>query len=186
MGGGGSRWSQILCNAEFGWLTDETGNGLLWTGGNSREGALTRWRNDPLTVGGGERVEFNGVSVFADGDRLSCVVTYRPGEVFWEKELPNGRLTTRAWVPMEENRRNIAVYADQPGTLTYRLEDGPPLAQAVRAGETWTLVNQSHWEKGRFPERTEPFWSRLQALTVDTPSQELNHYVNWWGLYQVT
>ncbi len=179
-------WSQILCNAEFGWLTDETGNGLLWTGGNSREGALTRWRNDPLTVGGGERVEFNGVSVFADGDRLSCVVTYRPGEVFWEKELPNGRLTTRAWVPIEENRRNIAVYSDQPGTLTYRLEDGPPLAQAVRAGETWTLVNQSHWEKGRFPERTEPFWSRLQALTVDTPSQELNHYVNCWGLYQVT
>ena len=130
-------WSQILCNEEFGWLTDETGNGLLWTGGNSREGALTRWRNDPLTVGGGERVEFNGVSVFADGDGLDCTVSYRPGEAVWKKKLPNGALTTRAWVPMEENRRYIAVRCGQEGALSYRLENGPALIQPVKAGETW-------------------------------------------------
>ena len=179
-------WSQILCNEEFGWLTDETGNGLLWTGGNSREGALTRWRNDPLTVGGGERVEFNGVSVFADGDGLDCTVSYRPGEAVWKKKLPNGALTTRAWVPMEENRRYIAVRCGQEGALSYRLEDGPALIQPVKAGETWTLVDQSHWEKRGVPEKTEPFWRNLNKLRINTPSPELNHYVNCWGLYQVT
>ena len=39
-------WSQILCGESFGWLTDETGNGLLWRE-NAHEGRLTRWKTAP-------------------------------------------------------------------------------------------------------------------------------------------
>lgn len=95
-------WSQILCGESFGWLTDETGNGLLWRE-NAHEGRLTRWKNDPLAVGGEERLllETGGIcaSVFADGDGLPCTVTYGPGFARWEKRFGETLLVTEGHVP---------------------------------------------------------------------------------------
>ena len=102
-------WSHVLCNSGFGWLTDESGAGLLWAGGNSREGKLTPWVNDPLAVGGQEKimVNLNGqeFSVFAAGDGLPCTVTYRPGLARWEKKLPGAGLTAEGFVPVDDGRR---------------------------------------------------------------------------------
>ena len=84
-------WSQVLCNPNFGWLTDETGAGFLWSGGNAREGRLSPWGNDTLAVGGQETimVNLNGqdIPVFAAGDGCPCAVTYGPGFARWEKKL---------------------------------------------------------------------------------------------------
>lgn len=76
-------WSQLLCSARFGWLTDETGEGFLWGGGNAREGKLTPWGNDPLAVGGlgGRHPEDGGGGVLRlrRRGRPPCTVTFRPG-----------------------------------------------------------------------------------------------------------
>ncbi len=195
-------WSQVLCDPEFGWLTDETGAGLLWSGGNAREGRLTPWANDPLAVGGQETVtvSLNGVShsVFASGDGLPCTVTYGPGFARWEKELPGGKLITEGFVPLEENRRVLRfTLAGGSGRVAYRLGEGEPISAALPDGQPVALVTkeregrpcsrlfrEAFWEEEA---RTLAWWKdKVSALTVKTPSGALDRYLNGWCLYQVT
>ena len=192
-------WSQVLCNPEFGWLTDETGAGLLWSGGNAREGKLTPWANDPLAVGGQEAVMVNldgGIySVFAAGDGLACTVTYGPGFARWEKELPGARLTAEGFVPLEENRRVLRfTLTGGSGRLTYRLGEGEPISAALANGQRVCLVTKesggglsSRFLREDFPpEETLSWWrERVSALTVKTPDGALDRYLGGWCLYQV-
>ena len=194
-------WSQVLCNPDFGWLTDETGAGFLWAGGNSRENKLTRWENDALAVGGQEKitVNLNGeeFSVFADGDGLSCTVTFRPGFAKWEKALPGARLTAEGFVPLGEARRILRfTLTGAAGRLVYRLEEGEPVSFALAEGQSATLVTK---EKGGRPcsrffregfrreqEETLVWWSdKVSSITVRTPDGMLDRYLNGWCLYQV-
>ena len=192
-------WSQVLCNPEFGWLTDETGAGLLWSGGNAREGKLTPWANDPLAVGGQEAVMVNldgGIySVFAAGDGLACTVTYGSGFARWEKELPGARLTAEGFVPLEENRRVLRfTLTGGSGRLTYRLGEGEPISAALANGQRVCLVTKESGggPSSRFlredfpPEETLSWWrERVSALTVKTPDGALDRYLGGWCLYQV-
>ena len=203
-------WSQVLCNPEFGWLTDETGAGFLWAGGNSREGRLTSWGNDPLAVGGQEKimVNLNGrdYSAFASGDGLACVISYGPGFARWEKTLGEeggtaGRgqplLTAEGFVPMGENRRILRfTLAGASGRLVYRLGEGESISAALGEGRTVSLVTR---ESGGRPcsrffredfqaewERTLSWWrEKVSVLTVNTPKGVLDRYLNSWCLYQV-
>ena len=195
-------WSQILCSARFGWLTDETGGGLLWAGGNAREGRLTPWQNDPLAVGGPERItlELDGAeySVFADGDGCPCTVTYRPGGACWKKQLDGAALTTWAHVPQEGERRCLTFSLSAgAGIVRYRLGEGAALSHPLTAGVPLTLVTQPG-ERGpvsrfavenREEERrqTLDWWRRrVSALEFYTPDPALNRYLGGWCLYQVT
>ncbi len=195
-------WSQVLCNESFGWVTDETGNGLLWQG-NSREGRLTRWYNDPLRVGGGERIALKcrgrTASVFADGDGLPCDVIYGPGFARWEKSFGGARLTVQGWVPPEEACRKLLFTLDRGvGTLSWRLGEGEektfPLAaegEAVlevrpRGKGVEAVFRPAAPEDRREREGTERWWrERVSRLTVRTPRPELDRYLGGWGLYQV-
>ena len=149
-------WSQVLCNPEFGWLTDETGAGFLWSGGNSREGKLTPWANDPLAVGGLEDilVSLNGqdFSVFAAGDGLPCAVTYGPGFARWEKKLGEATktgghcpplLVAEGFVPLEENRRILRfTLTGAAGRISYRLGEEEPISAALPDGRPVSLVTK--------------------------------------------
>jgi len=194
-------WSQLLCNRQFGWITDETGVGFLWKG-NSREGRLTPWSNDPLQVGGWERLslerEGRERSVFADGDGLPCAVTYGPGFARWEKRWGGGRVTTTAFVPPEVGRRVLLLTLEGlEGTLLLRQGEGeqrfPVPVEGRLALTTWeeggvrTSDQELTWEQGQeLLEQTRRWWrSRVCALTVRTPDPALDHYLNLWGLYQV-
>ena len=195
-------WSHVLCNSDFGWLTDETGAGFLWAGGNSREGKLTPWVNDPLAVGGQEKimVNLNGqdFSVFAAGDGLPCTVTYRPGLARWEKKLPGASLTAEGFVPVDDGRRVLRLtLRGESGRMTYRLGEGEPISTALNDGRPVCLVTK---EKGGAPcsrffredflaeqERTLAWWTdKVSALTVRTPDGALDRYLGGWSLYQVT
>lgn len=195
-------WSQVLCNPNFGWLTDETGAGFLWSGGNAREGKLTPWVNDPLAVGGQEKimVSLKGTdySVFPAGDGLPCAVTYGPGFARWEKELPSGKLTVEGFVPIDKDRRILRVtLAGGAGRLVYRLGEREPVSSVLPDGQAVSLVTK---EKGGRPcsrffredFRTEEvqtliWWrDRVSALTVKTPDGALDRYLGGWCLYQVT
>ncbi len=192
-------WSQVLCNPEFGWLTDETGAGLLWSGGNAREGKLTLWANDPLAVGGQEAITVSldggAYSAFAAGDGLACTVTYGSGFARWEKELPGARLTVEGFVPLEENRRVLRfTLTGGAGRLTYRLGEGEPISAALADGQRVCLVTRERGGKpsSRFlredfpPEETLSWWrERVSALTVKTPDGALDRYLGGWCLYQV-
>ena len=194
-------WSQILCNPNFGWLTDETGAGLLWAGGNAREGRLTHWANDPLAVGGQEEivVELDGrrVSPFAAGDGLPCTVTYGPGFGKWEKKLGDIMVTTKAFVPLGEDRRILRVILiGGNGRLVYRLGEGEPVSAALAQGQAVSLVTQvkggrpcSRFFREDFAgeeEKTVCWWrERASGLVVSTPDGALNRYLGGWCLYQV-
>lgn len=194
-------WSQVLCNPNFGWLTDESGAGFLWSGGNSREGKLTPWTNDPLAVGGQEKimVNLNGqdFSVFAAGDGLPCTVTYRPGLARWEKELPGARLTAEGFVPMDSDRRILRfTLTGVSGRLVYRLGEGEPISSALSDGQPVTLVTKEKSTKpcSRFfredfrseQERTLAWWrEKVSSLTAKTPDGTLDRYLGGWNLYQV-
>ena len=203
-------WSQVLCNPNFGWLTDETGAGFLWTGGNSREGKLTSWVNDPLTVDGQEiiTVNLNGQDfhVFAAGDGLPCTVTYGPGFARWEKKLgetskTGGQcpplLVVEGFVPVEENRRILRfTLTGTSGRVIYRFGEGEPISAALNDGQSMSLVTK---EKAGRPcsrffredfraeeERTLAWWSdKVSSLTVTTPEGALDRYLGGWCLYQV-
>ncbi len=194
-------WSQVLCNQSFGWLTDETGAGFLWSGGNSREGRLTGWANDPLAVGGQEKimVNLNGqdFSAFAAGEGLPCTVTYSPGFARWEKALPTGRLTAEGFVPIDSHRRIIRfTLTGASGRLTYRLGEEEAVSAALDDGQSVSLVTK---EKGGKPcsrffresfrkeeEKTLAWWrERVSALAVKTPDGALDRYLGGWCLYQV-
>lgn len=194
-------WNQVLCNPEFGWLTDETGAGFLWSGGNSREGRLTPWTNDPLAVSGPEKIMVNlndkDISVFAAGDGLPCAVTYGPGFARWEKELPGGKLTTEAFVPIDDDRRILRItLTGTSGRIFYQLGEGESLSAALNDGQPVSLVTK---EKAGRPcsrffredfraeqEKTLAWWSdKVSALTVRTPEGMLDRYLGGWCLYQV-
>lgn len=194
-------WSQVLCNSKFGWLTDETGAGFLWTGGNSREGRLTPWANDPLAVGGQEIIMVNlegrDFSVFAAGDGLPCTVTYGPGYARWEKELPGASLTAEGFVPIDGDRRILRfTLAGTSGRVVCRLGEEEPVSAALNEGQPVCLVTK---EKGGRPcsrffredflaeeERTLAWWrEKVSALTVRTPEGALDRYLGGWCLYQV-
>ncbi len=203
-------WSQVLCNPEFGWLTDETGSGFLWTGGNAREGRLSPWGNDPLAVGGQETITVNlngrAVPVFAAGDGLPCTVTYGPGFARWEKNLgetskTGGQcpplLVVEGFVPVEENRRILRfTLTGTSGRVIYRFGEGEPLSAALNDGQSMSLVTK---EKAGRPcsrffredfraeeERTLAWWGdKVSSLTVTTPEGALDRYLGSWCLYQV-
>lgn len=194
-------WAQVLCNENFGWLTDETGAGFLWAGGNSREGKLSPWPNDPLAVGGPERIvlELEGeeISLFADGDGLPCTVTYGPGFARWEKRMGVLRLTTEGFVPRKEDCRVLTVnLTGTSGKLTCRMGEGEPVSHPLADGLPLSLIAEPA-DKGlnyRFSvqnyalarEETLNFWAgQVSAIQVDTPDHDLDHYLNGWCLYQV-
>ena len=204
-------WSQVLCNPEFGWLTDETGAGFLWSGGNSREGKLTPWANDPLAVGGLEDilVNLNGqdFSVFAAGDGLPCAVTYGPGFARWEKKLGEASktggqcpplLVAEGFVPLEENRRILRfTLTGGAGRISYRLGEEEPISAALPDGRPVSLVTKEKEGRARSrffredfaqeEEKTVLWWrEKASALTVKTPDGALDRYLGGWCLYQVT
>ena len=195
-------WSQVLCDSKFGWIVDETGAGFLWAGGNSREGRLTPWANDPLGVGGQERicVELDGaeISVFADGDGLPCTVTYRPGLARWEKELPGARLTAEGFVPLGEERRILRVtLTGASGRIVYRLGEGEGISAPLPDGRPVSLVTKEKEGRpcsrsfredfSREEEKVLAWWrDKVSALTFRTPDRALDRYLNGWCLYQVS
>ncbi len=204
-------WNHVLCNPEFGWLTDETGAGLLWAGGNAREGKLIAWANDPLAVGGQEKIliSLNGqeYSVFAAGDGLPCAVTYGPGFARWEKKLGEDSkagghraplLAVEGFVPVDGNRRILRfTLAGASGRAIYRLGEGEEISVALDEGQPVCLVTQKKGEKpcSRFfredfqkeQARTLAWWQgKVSAFTVETPDGALNRYLGSWCLYQVT
>ena len=194
-------WSQVLCSPDFGWLTDETGAGLLWSGGNAREGKLTSWANDPLAIGGQENISVNVMgqefSVFAAGDGLPCTVTYGLGFARWEKELPGARLTVEGVVPVDENCRILRfVLVGASGRVNYRLGEEEPGSAALNDGQKVSLVTKEREGKpsSRFfredfvekQDRTIVWWKeKTSALTVRTPDGALDRYLSGWCLYQV-
>ncbi|MCI8304182.1 MAG: hypothetical protein HFF52_06085 [Lawsonibacter sp.] len=194
-------WSQVLCNPDFGWLTDETGAGLLWTGGNAREGRLTAWGNDPLAVGGTESilVNLNGEehSVFAAGDGLPCTVTYGPGFARWEKQLKGGRLTTEGFVPVEGGRRILCfTLTGGSGQVSCCMGEEEPVSHPLSDGRTAVLITEAGGGRiqyrfteerlGEERERVLDWWrDKVSALTVKTPEGALDRYLNSWCLYQV-
>ena len=197
-------WSQILCGESFGWLTDETGNGLLWRE-NAHEGRLTRWKNDPLAVGGEERLllETGGIcaSVFADGDGLPCTVTYGPGFARWEKRFGETLLVTEGHVPPDRPERVLRfALSGGAGTLSIQRRDGEASACPVAEGLPAVLVS-APGERGGLvhrwdalpPERAEAegeqvvldWRKKVSALRFSTPEPALDRYLNGWALYQV-
>ena len=194
-------WTQVLCNETFGWLTDEGGGGFLWSGGNARERKLSPWVNDPLAVGGPESitltVDGREYPVFAAGDGLPCAVTYSPGLARWVKELPGGRLTAEAFVPLEGERRVLRfTLTGVSGRLSWRLEEGEPVTSALSDGGTVSLVAKG--SEGRLcarffredfreeQRRTLDWWrERTAALTFSTPEGALDRCLGGWCLYQV-
>lgn len=194
-------WSQVMCGPCFGWLTDETGVGLLWTGGNAREGKLTPWLNDPLAVGGTERITLtlNGAeySIFADGDGYPCDVTYGPGFAKWEKRLAGAVLVTEGFVPRQDTMRVMTFLLNgSSGTLTWRLGEGRTVSHSLIDGLPLSLVTvpgknglESRFTNKRFSElrqSTLDWWEKqVSGLRVSTPDPALNRYLNGWCLYQV-
>ncbi len=194
-------WSQVLSNERFGWLTDETGAGFLWTGGNSREGRLTVWTNDPLAIGGPERITLTlgerKVSVFADGDGCSCAVTYGPGYARWKKQIGLNVLRVEGFVPMDKDERILTfALSGGSGTLTWQVGEGESKSHVLEDGVPVTLVTeavkgqlQARFSARRYAEQREAvllWWrSRVSALTVETPCSALDDYLNGWCLYQV-
>lgn len=197
-------WSQILCNEMFGWVTDETGNGYFWQE-NAREGRLTPWRNDPLAVGGWERLAVQDgerwYSLFADGDELECTVTYGFGFAQWEKRLKSGQtVTTTAFVPHNEPCRVLLVEGVEKTLLSHTM--GHEAAQTFSLDRQFRLVLvtecngrktgthavQGHSTFSEYQKRlsqTEDFWQkRVGQMEIETPDQALNHYLNGWALYQ--
>lgn len=191
-------WSQLLVNPRFGWLTDETGCGHLWRE-NSRESPLTPWNNDPLAIGGPEwfLLRYQGMthSLFASGDDLPTTVTYGFGWARWEKKWPRGTVRTTAIVPWDSDRRLILVELPEErdgGELRHilggkRKEEYPVRGRLCLStdGEGTSCISPEEFERER--SHTQKLWRETVCpLTVQTPDQDLNRYLNGWCIYQVT
>ncbi len=189
-------WNQLLVNPRFGWITDETGCGHLWAD-NSRESPITQWNNDPLAIGGPEwfllTLQGETHSLFADGDGLSTTVTYGFGWARWERLWPGGMVRTTALVPWDSDRRLLFIESPQKGgklrhivcksrTETYDLLEKICLS----TGRDGTVsVEVKDFE--RIFRETEHQWRNMVCpLTIETPDQTLDQYLNGWSLYQVT
>ncbi len=188
-------WSHFLVNHRFGWITDETGCGHLWLG-NARETPITPWNNDPLAIGGPEWFLLTcgdeTHSLFADGDGLKVKVTYGFGWARWEKRWPMGVVRTTALVPWEKDRRLLWVELPSgvgelrhisigKGEQLYRFAQGICLSTDEKGTR-----RESALELETLLPQTERVWRRtVRPLTVQTPNEELNCYLNGWCLYQV-
>ena len=194
-------WSTILCNDAFGWRTDETGSGHLWIN-NAKENPLTEWVNDPLAVTGPERVLFSAgggeVSCFAAPDGLPCTVTYGFGEAMWEKHVAGSPLRCTAFVPPDEDARYLLLEAEgRTGEVIYRLEGAEEQRWPIRGylclrtvpapGGRWPETGPADFNRARERlEQTRAWWSfRVSPLTLRTPDEALDRYLNGWALYQV-
>jgi cyclic beta-1,2-glucan synthetase len=106
------RWSHLLANECFGWLTDECGTGFLWYG-NAHENQLTPWQGDPLANSGGEELLLRwgeeAVSLFAAQDGWRTVVTYSPGKAVWSKEKDGRTISLIAEVPLSRPCRSFHI-----------------------------------------------------------------------------
>lgn len=187
-------WSILLCNEDFGWRTDETGGGHLWYQ-NAKENHLTEWRNDPLAVGGPERLIYRRegmeTSWFAGADGQTCTVTYYPGGAVWEKK----DLRCAAFVPEGEDARYLLLETGIPGQAVYRLEGREEQVWPIRdrlclrtvPGPDGPRTESTDFAQGsRLLEETRRLWSRrVSRLRVQTPDKALNAYLSGWGLYQV-
>lgn len=195
-------WSIVLANGFFGWRTDETGGGHLWYG-NAKENPLTDWRNDPLAVGGPERLVFRRggeeVSFFSDLDGVPCTVTYRAGTARWEKRWKNAVLGCSAFVPAGEPARYLLLSVSEgDGEAVYQQEGGPEQHYALRGsvclrtapgpdGRTAETRALADVAAVRALERETLAWwaGRVSALRFCTPEPALDAYLNGWALYQV-
>ena len=189
-------WSQMLTNGSIGWMTDETGCGHLWQG-NAREHPLTPWNNDPLAVGGPERLfllrQEERRSLFADGDGLACTVTYGPGFARWVKCWGKHTITTTAFVPIGRDARVLLVeWSGESCGLVHRIEGkGERLYTLNRELALSTgpeLLNEalSPQEARKELGRAVMYWThRVSALKVRTPDSALDRCLNGWCLYQV-
>lgn len=187
-------WNHFLVNPHFGWITDETGCGHLWYE-NARERQITPWNNDPLSIGGPEwflmTTEGETHSIFGDGDGIPTKVTYGFGWARWEKRWGDCEIKTTALVPWDRNTRLLLVETSKCGELKHVIR---------RQGETLYAIDKSLCLSTEldgtviFP--ADQFFRELQTVTgywkkmcrpliVETPEEELNHYLNGWCLYQV-
>lgn len=188
-------WSQLLVNQDFGWITDETGCGHLWKG-NARESEITEWNNDPLAVGGPEwfLLELKGLrrSIFADGDGCPVRVTYGLGWARWEKEWNGETLRTTGVVPWGTGGRLIRIETPPGGGILHYF-DKKQGEMLYKIEESCTLFTDENGtfevDSGGFAaglKATEETWKNMCCrLRVETPDEELNHYLNGWCLYQV-
>lgn len=188
-------WSHLLVNPRFGCLIDETGCGHLWEG-NARERPITRWNNDPLSIGGPEwfLLTWQGEthSLFADGDGLPVTVTYGFGWAGWEKAWPEGVVRTTVFVPWEEDRRLLRVELPHgAGELRQITQGGKSESFSFArrlclstGGAGTVLWDGREWES--LLAATQNRWREQAApLTVKTPDGSLDSYLNGWCLYQV-
>lgn len=186
-------WSHLLVNEDFGWITDETGCGHLWQK-NSRENQITEWNNDPLAVGGPEWfvLELKGLrrSVFGDGEPIR--VTYGLGWARWEKKWGEKTVRTTALIPWGARGRMISVEVPgEKGTLLHSVRgQGETLYEIADSCTLFTNENGTFevdfggFEAG-LKATSEKWRSICCRLTVETPDEALNHYLNGWCLYQV-
>ena len=189
-------WNQLLVNPGFGWITDETGCGHLWKG-NSREGPITPWNNDPLAIGGPEwfllTLQGETHSLFADEDGLPVTASYGFGWAKWEKRWPAGIVRTTAFVPWDKDWRLILIeLPEKSGELKHIIKNKSSTNYHLQ--ESFCLLTEQAQsisvDPAGFKEslrQTEGMWRDMVCpLTVETPDQELNQYLNGWCLYQVT
>jgi len=88
-------WSNVIANADFGFLVTESGAGYTWSE-NSRENRLTPWSNDPVTDRSGEVVYIRDASTGAywSATPQPCshggtyLVTHGFGESTFETQTP--------------------------------------------------------------------------------------------------
>lgn len=186
-------WSHILANTSFGWMPDETGCGHLWYQ-NARENQLTPWENDPLMVGGAERlfVRKDGLccSVFADTDGLDCAVSYGAGYARWEKTW--GELTIRvtAFVPPDTPTRvlQVKLAGSVAGVeLCYCVR--PLLAAERRAGGYVEVVDQGGYLAVQNP-WNRSFWPQSMLIRATEAWREWYQdaegtlFITWQALAQ--
>lgn len=127
------RWSHILTNERFGWLTDECGTGFLWYE-NAHENQLTPWQGDPLATSGAEDLllcwEGGQVSLFARQDGWDTTVQYSAGCASWYKRNGEQEISLTVEIPLTEDVRRCKVTASgfsQPVQFKWLLR--PQLAE---------------------------------------------------------
>ena len=97
-------WSHVLTNGHMGWLATDAGTGNLFLE-NAREGQITPWENDPLSLWGPERLELlqggERRSLFGDADGCPTEVEYGFGWARWRRWLGRTETELTAFLPRE-------------------------------------------------------------------------------------
>lgn len=109
---GSPAWSHILTNGRLGWLVTDCGTFGLWFD-NAREKRLLRWKNDPVSTEGVEKLSLvrgsEEISLFAARDSFGCLVAYAPGYAVWEKQIGQIRSRVTGCVHHAANARIIEI-----------------------------------------------------------------------------